>query len=126
MKKITLSLLSILSINAFAATNSSDPLPKDRLDLTKMACYCEKHKMIFEIKNGESIAEMGKHCMINEDRKNSMVKFFDDYSEQIVKCNVTDEKLILNSCQKFNHIDKDTYKKSSKLNASEYNSISAH
>ena len=82
--------------------------------------------MIFEIKNGESIAEMGKHCMINEDRKNSMVKFFDDYSEQIVKCNVTDGKLILNSCQKFNHIDKDTYKKSSKLNASEYNSISAN
>lgn len=126
MKKLTFTLLSILSINAFAAKNASEPAVNNKLDVAKLECYCEKHKMIFQIKDNESVGEISKHCMINEDKKNTMIKFFDDHSEQVVKCKVNDGKLILNSCQKFTHTNKDNYKKSSKLNASEYNSISSN
>lgn len=126
MKKITLALLSVLSVSAFAASNSSAPTLSKKLDVNKLECHCEKHQMMFELKNNESVAEMSKHCMLNEDKKNDMVKFFDDNSQQTVKCAVKEGKLVLNSCQAFSHTNKAAYKKSSKMNASEYTTTSAH
>lgn len=127
MKKLILTLLTISSINAFAATTASSPVAKEQqnLNVNKLECHCEKHKMIFELKDGESIAEMSKHCMINEDKKQTMVKFFDDNSQQTVKCQLHDNKLILKSCQAIKH-DLNNYKKSSKMSASEYTTTSAH
>lgn len=127
MKKLILTLLTISSINAFAATTASSPVAKEQqnLNINKLECHCEKHKMIFELKDGESIAEMSKHCMINEDKKQTMVKFFDDNSQQTVKCQLHDNKLILKSCQAIKH-DLNNYKKSSKMSASEYTTTSAH
>lgn len=127
MKKLILTLLTISSINAFAATTASSPVAKEQqnLNVNKLECHCEKHKMIFELKDGESITEMSKHCMINEDKKQTMVKFFDDNSQQTVKCQLHDNKLILKSCQAIKH-DLNNYKKSSKMSASEYTTTSAH
>lgn len=127
MKKLILTLLTISSISTFAATTASAPVAKQQhnLDLNKLECHCEKHKMIFELKDGESMTEMSKHCMINEDKKQTMVKFFDDNSQQTVKCQLNDNKLILKSCQAIKH-DHANYKRSSKMSASEYTTTSAH
>ena len=127
MKKLVLTLLTLTSISTFAATTASAPVAKQHnaLDLNKLECHCEKHKMIFELKDGESMTEMSKHCMLNEDKKQTMVKFFDDNSQQTVKCQLKDNKLVLKSCQAIKH-DRANYKRSSKMTASEYTTTSAH
>ena len=126
MKKLILALLSVVSVSAFAASNSSAPLLSNKLDVNKLECHCEKHKMIFELKDNEPVAEMNKHCLLNEDKKHDMVKFFDDNSQQTVKCEVKGGKLVLYSRQAFSHTNKAAYKKSSKMTASEYTTTSAH
>lgn len=122
MKKLITSILLLSSISSFAAgSDASSP----SLDVTKLECHCEKHKMIFELKNGEPISEMSKHCTMNIDKKNSMVKFLDDRSEQTVKCSVKDGKLEINTCKPFKH-NKTEYKRSSMMSESQYNEISSH
>lgn len=122
MKKLTLTLLSFATFNVFAATTES---AVQTFDVNKLECHCEKHKMMFELKDGESLTEMSKHCTMNIDKKNSAVKFLDDNSGQLVKCNVANGKLEINTCKQFKH-NKSDYTKSSKLTASEYSSASAH
>lgn len=127
MKNLIFVLLTATSVCAFAASTASAPAAKQHnaLDLNKLECHCEKHKMIFELKDGESMTEMSKHCMLNEDKKQTMVKFFDDNSQQTVKCQLKDNKLVLKSCQPIKH-DQANYKRSSKMTASEYTTTSAH
>ena len=92
MKKIMLLMLSGLAATSFAATT---------LDVNNLECHCEKHQMIFKLQDGESITEMTKHCMLNQDKKHDMVKFYDDNSKQTVKCKVAKNKLDIQSCQAF-------------------------
>lgn len=92
MKKILGVLLSGITVTSFAA---------NAVDVTKLECHCEKHHMIFAVTDGEKVSEMAKHCMLNEDKKNTMVKFFDDNSKQTVKCAVVDDKIQLKSCKEF-------------------------
>lgn len=91
MKKI-LSTLLISSATLAAA---------DNLDTSNIACHCDKHNMIFNLKDGEKISEMSKHCMINEDKAKSSVKLFDDNSKQTIKCNLKNGAVQLNSCAVF-------------------------
>lgn len=118
MKKIVTSILLLSSINVFATTSEASA---PSFDVSKLACHCEKHKMIFELKDGESLTEMSKHCAINFDKKNSMVKFFDDHSEQTVKCSEQNGKLEINTCKPLKHTNKHEYTKSSMLSESDYN-----
>ncbi|RTK93829.1 MAG: hypothetical protein EKK64_09510 [Neisseriaceae bacterium] len=101
MKKLLTLLAAVASINAFAEANVAPINPP--LDLNHLECHCEKHGMILDIKNGESIQEMSKHCLINENKKDSAVKFFDDNSKRTVKCEVKDDKLVLKSCKVLKH-----------------------
>lgn len=120
MKKILISLLSFASLSTFAVTTPQSSAPA--LDVNKLECHCEKHQMMFELKNGESLTEMSKHCTMNIDKKNSMVKFLDDNSGQTVKCSTKDGKLEINTCKTFKH-NKSQYTKSSNLSESQYNAI---
>ncbi|MDD3266975.1 MAG: hypothetical protein PHC75_07350 [Burkholderiales bacterium] len=123
MKKLLLALLSALSIQSFANTIESGTV--NNYNLNNLECHCEKHKMIFEIKDNESITEMKKHCLINESKTQNTVKFVDDNSGKQIKCDVKNDKLIIKSCKEFNHADRANYKKSSKITASTYNDISS-
>ena len=127
MKKIIYTLLATASLSAFAAnTESATATSNHQLDLNKLECHCEKHQMIFQLKDGESVAEMSKHCLVNENKKHSAIKFFDDNSRETVKCDVKDGKLVIKSCKAFKHTEKANYKHSSKMSASEYTTTSAH
>jgi hypothetical protein len=123
MKKIITCLLVTLSCGAFAV-GSDASVPA--LDTSKLECHCEKHKMIFELKDGESLSEMSKHCTMNIDKNNSMVKFMDDRSEQTVKCSVKNDKLEINTCKPFKHSNKSEYKRSTMMSESEYTNVSSH
>lgn len=123
MQKKLIPLFVMLSASAFAVTSTASA---PSLDVTKLECHCEKHKMIFELQNGEPLSEMSKHCTMNIDKKNSMVKFVDDRSEQTVKCSVKDGKLEINTCKPFKHTNKSEYTRSSMLSESDYKNISAH
>lgn len=123
MKKTLAILFSLSTLNTFAATTSASSAPS--IDINKLECHCEKHKMIFELKDGESLSEMSKHCTMNIDKKNSMVKFLDDNSNQTVKCSVMNGKLEINTCKPLQH-NKSQYTRSSNLSESQYNTISAH
>lgn len=90
MKKILISTALICSAYLSFA---NDTLDKDNLE-----CHCEKHGMIFDVKDGTLITEMNKHCMINEDKKNSTVKFLDENSAKTIKCSVKNGKIETKSC----------------------------
>lgn len=127
MKKLVYTLLATASLSAFAANNESAvAATNNQLDLNKLECHCEKHQMIFQLKDGESVTEMSKHCLINENKKQSAIKFLDDNSHETVKCDIKDGKLVIKSCKAFKHTEKAKYKHSSKMSASEYTTTSAH
>jgi nitrite reductase/ring-hydroxylating ferredoxin subunit len=125
MKKILALILTGCTLSAFAANIESATTADNKLDTSKLECHCEKHGMIFDIKDGEKVSEMSKHCLINENKTQSMVKFLDENSNKQVKCKVNDGKLELNSCQEFNHTNKANYTHSSKMTASQYTTTSA-
>lgn len=122
MKKTLLTLLSIASINSFALDAESK---ESNINIHKLECHCEKHQMIFEIKDDESISEMAKHCLINQNKTHSMVKFLDDNSKKTVKCDVKNGKLVLKSCETFSHVNQNNYSRSSKMSKNTYNAVSS-
>jgi len=85
------------------------------LDINQLECHCEKHSIIMHVHDNDKVSEMSKHCMINEDKKNSTIKFFDDNSKSTVKCSVVGEKIELASCKEVK-LDKHKLKRMSSAN----------